>query len=82
MTQNKDKNKFETRKLYLAAVLIAKGFSLKDTKKTNTDKLKFIFDSSPSLQKTVDKYGLRKKIEVNAHKLIHSIKQLKDVIYE
>lgn len=71
---------FETQDLNLSAVLIAKGFSLKDVNKNREGKATFSFKPHPNIFNTIQQYW-NHELLLNPQDLFNALKLLKNRIY-
>jgi len=73
---------------YLAAFLLAKGYSLHNLEKeaVSSDKFLFVFNSTPNIKNDIDEFNFASEenetVLVDARKMILAIKKLKDVLYQ
>ncbi len=75
-----NKEYFSTSDLNLSAVLVANGFPLEDLEKVSSGKSTFHFSKSKDLDKLVKQY-LRFELTIEPHRLLNSLKALKNQMY-
>lgn len=71
---------FTTYDLNLSAVLVSKGESLEEVRKTQNSKSLFCFKKTRSLESLIERYW-RGQLRVEPQELFNSIKNIKNRIY-
>lgn len=80
MRMNQDSESFHTNDLNLSAILIVKGFSLKEIIKSSKGKATFVFSNDQAITQTILDYW-NNKLKVNPQELFNATKLLKNRIY-
>lgn len=81
MTHEQPSADFRSADLALAAALCVVGFVIEEIEKTVTGRAVFIFNDTPELQASVDKYW-RGEMVVDPQAYFNQLKILKSRIYE